>query len=150
MADRITRERRSWNMAQIRSTNTTPELLVRSALHRMGLRFRLHAPELPGHPDIVLPRWRVALFVHGCFWHRHPGCQFAYRPKSHIPFWERKFSQNLRRDQRHKQDLQDAGWRVVVIWECDARKPTRLQALLKKHFVGTQRRKSSDDAKVLG
>jgi DNA mismatch endonuclease (patch repair protein) len=140
MADRITKDRRSWNMAQIRSKNTTPELLVRSALHRMGLRFRLHAPKLPGHPDIVLPRWRVALFVHGCFWHRHPGCQLAYRPKSHVLFWERKFSQNVLRDQCRKQELQDAGWRVVVVWECDARKPTRLQALLKTHFVGTQKK----------
>ena len=118
MVDRISREHRSWNMSRIRSRDTNPELTVRSVLHRLGYRFRLHKPTLPGKPDIVLPKHHAVLLVHGCFWHRHPRCQFAYSPKSNQAFWMTKFSQNIARDVRNKRALRKMGWRVLVIWEC--------------------------------
>ena len=116
--DRLTRKHRSWNMSRIRGKDTTPELVVRSALHRMGFRFRLHKKDLPGRPDIVLSRYRTAVFVHGCFWHRHPGCTKAYTPKSRIHFWQSKFDQNVKRDVAVKDQLERLGWNVVVVWEC--------------------------------
>lgn len=118
MVDRLTPERRSWNMSRIRGRDTKPELVVRKLLHEMGYRFRLHRADLPGRPDIVLPRHKTVVFVHGCYWHRHPGCRFAYTPKSRQGFWNAKFASNVARDQRNQFDLTDAGWRVVVIWEC--------------------------------
>jgi DNA mismatch endonuclease (patch repair protein) len=105
-------------MSAIRSKNTAPEHALRSALHRLGFRFRLNTRKLPGSPDIVLPRYRTAVFVHGCFWHRHPGCRFATTPASRREFWERKFKENVERDYRAQQKLRDAGWVVFVIWEC--------------------------------
>ena len=119
MTDRLTPERRSWNMSRIRGTNTKPELVVRKLLHEMGYRFRLHRADLPGRPDIVLPRHKTVVFVHGCYWHRHPGCRFAYTPKSRQSFWNAKFTSNVARDQRNQRDLKEAGWRVIVIWECE-------------------------------
>lgn len=116
--DRISRAHRSWNMSRIRAKDTVPELLVRSALHRLGYRFRLHKNDLPGRPDIVLPRWKVAIFVHGCFWHRHPNCKYAYTPQSKVGFWNRKFAQNVTRDRRKLRALKASGWKVVVLWEC--------------------------------
>lgn len=117
--DTISKERRSWNMSRIRSTDTRPEKAVRSLLHRMGYRFRLHRKDLPGRPDIVLPKHRTAIFVHGCFWHRHRRCQYAYTPKSRRDFWENKFAGNLARDKKARQMLRRLGWRVIVIWECE-------------------------------
>lgn len=105
-------------MAGIRGRNTAPERLVRSHLHRAGLRFRLHVRDLPGSPDIVLPRWRAVIFVHGCFWHRHAGCRYAYVPRSNRAFWQAKFAANVKRDRQKKVELRRAGWRVFVIWEC--------------------------------
>ena len=116
--DRLTRERRSWNMSRVRARDTKPELLVRSVLHRLGFRFTLHAHRLPGRPDIVLPRHRTVVLVHGCFWHRHHGCRFAYTPKSNVTFWISKFRQNVARDSQNKRELRRLGWRVVVVWEC--------------------------------
>src|SRR5262245_33195523 len=116
--DRLTRERRSWNMSRIRGRNTRVEVVVRSVLHGLGFRFRLHGPRLPGHPDIVLSRHRTVVFVHGCFWHRHRRCQLAYTPKSHLAFWSDKFSANVARDFRNRRQLRRLGWRVVVMWEC--------------------------------
>lgn len=118
--DRLTRERRSWNMSRIRSRDTKPELLVRSVLHRLGFRFRLNSVRLPGRPDVVLTRHRTAVFVHGCFWHRHAYCRFAYQPKSNVGFWTEKFGQNVARDSRNKRALRRLGWRVFVVWECQA------------------------------
>ena len=106
-------------MSRIRNRDTEPERIVRSWLHKAGYRFRLHRRDLPGTPDIVLPKHRIAIFVHGCFWHRHPGCRFAYTPKSRVEFWEKKFKENVERDQRKQKTLEDAGWRVVVVWECE-------------------------------
>jgi DNA mismatch endonuclease (patch repair protein) len=124
--DSISKERRSWNMSRIRSKNTRPELLVRSILHRSGYRFRLHSRGLPGHPDIVLPKWKTVVFVHGCFWHRHKGCRFAYSPKSRKAFWRKKFRENMKRDVRKAEALTSSGWTVVTVWECELARPARL------------------------
>jgi len=107
-------------MSRIRGKDTAPEVLVRSLLHRMGYRFRLHRSDLPGRPDIVLPRYRTVVFVHGCYWHRHPGCKYAYTPKSRTDFWKKKFRDNVRRDRRSRQELEVAGWTVLIVWECEA------------------------------
>lgn len=114
-------------MSRIRSSNTSPELALRRAMHAIGFRFRLHRKDLPGKPDIVLPRYRAAIFVHGCFWHRHDGCKVASTPKSNTEFWVEKFDRNVTRDARAKQMLEEQGWRVIVVWECElgsARKAT--------------------------
>lgn len=95
-------------------------------LHRMGYRFRLHRRDLPGSPDIILPKYQTALFVHGCFWHRHKGCKFAYTPKSRKRFWQEKFARNVERDRQATKELRGLGWRVVVVWECELRSPERL------------------------
>ena len=124
--DRISKQHRSWNMSRIRGRNTKPELVVRSLLHRMGYRFRLHRRDLPGRPDVVLPRHRTAVLIHGCFWHRHAGCKFAYTPKSRPQFWGRKFEGNQHRDQVVRQELARLGWNVVVVWECEVRDLVRL------------------------
>jgi DNA mismatch endonuclease, patch repair protein len=116
--DTLTPERRSWNMSRIRGKNTRPELTVRSLLHRMGYRFRLHNTTLPGKPDIVLPRYKTVVFVHGCFWHRHPGCRYAYTPKTRLQFWQRKFDSNVRRDQQAARQLTERGWNQLTLWEC--------------------------------
>jgi DNA mismatch endonuclease (patch repair protein) len=118
MADIVDKAQRSRMMAAITGKNTKPERLVRSHLHRAGLRFRLHARGLPGRPDIVLPRWHAVVFVHGCFWHRHGGCRRATTPSSNRRFWNRKFRENVERDRRNLTVLRRAGWRVYVIWEC--------------------------------
>ncbi len=132
--DRISKEHRSWNMSRIRGRDTGPEKIVRSVLHRMGYRFRLHRRDLPGRPDIVLPKHNAVVFVHGCFWHRHPRCPFAYKPKTRARFWSRKFAENVARDRRVRRSLLKLGWRVIVVWECEAREPialaTRLAAAL--------------------
>lgn len=130
MTDRLSRERRSWNMSRIRSRDTKPEKIVRSILHRMGYRFRLHQRYLPGSPDIVLPRYRVAIFVHGCFWHRHVGCRYAYTPKSRSVFWTKKFKDNVERDKRNHYRLKLQNWYVEVIWECETTDPNHLTARL--------------------
>lgn len=118
MTDIISKEKRSWNMSRIKGKDTKPELIVRSLLHKMGYRFRLHEKDLPGRPDIVLPKYRTVIFVHGCFWHRHEGCKFAYTPKSRVDFWEKKFSDNAERDKKTSEELARAGWKIVIVWEC--------------------------------
>lgn len=116
--DRLSKEHRSWNMSQIRDRDTKPEKTVRSILHKLGYRFRLHRKNLPGRPDIVLPRFQTVIFVHGCYWHRHKGCKYVYAPKTRIEFWQRKFDENIARDKRTLESLRNQGWRVLVIWEC--------------------------------
>lgn len=106
-------------MSRIRSRDTGPELRLRSLLHRAGFRFRLHARKLPGRPDIVLPKYRTAIFVHGCFWHRHSGCRNATTPSTRAEFWREKFERNMRRDARNRTDLEAAGWTVLTVWECE-------------------------------
>lgn len=132
MVDRLSREHRSWNMGRIRAKNTAPELVVRRLLHRLGYRFRLHRRDLPGSPDIVLPKWNTVVFVHGCFWHRHEGCRFAYTPKSRIEFWTGKFLQNQERDRRHVERLSEDGWRVLTVWECETGDERQLSGRLDK------------------
>ncbi|WP_298372290.1 DNA mismatch endonuclease Vsr [uncultured Bradyrhizobium sp.] len=115
VVDRITRSRM---MAGIRGKNTKPELVLRHALHRLGLRYRLHVSTLPGRPDIVMPKYRAIVQVQGCFWHRHEGCSFATIPASNIKFWDSKFAETIRRDHRNLEALRRLGWRVAVVWEC--------------------------------
>lgn len=118
MADIVDAATRSRMMSGIRSRNTKPEKLVRSFLHRQGFRFRLHVRELPGKPDIVLPRYRAVIFVHGCFWHRHENCRHATIPKSNTAFWLEKFASNAVRDATVKRQLEISGWQVLTIWSC--------------------------------
>lgn len=130
MTDVISRVRRSELMSRIRGSDTKPEFAVRRGLHRAGFRFRLHQGRLPGRPDLVLARYRAVIFVHGCFWHRHRGCPLAYRPKSRTGFWSEKFRQNRARDRRQERELREAGWRVLVVWECGLRSaPDRMNTM---------------------
>jgi DNA mismatch endonuclease (patch repair protein) len=115
--DIISEAHRSWNMAQIKSADTSPEVMVRSALHRRGFRFRKNVKDLPGKPDIVLPKYGTVIFVHGCFWHRHK-CSRASTPKSNVLFWDAKFKRNVENDKKHARELRRLGWRVITIWEC--------------------------------
>ncbi|MBB2156534.1 DNA mismatch endonuclease Vsr [Gluconacetobacter diazotrophicus] len=137
MADTLTRERRSWNMSRIKGRNTRPELVLRSLLHRAGFRFRLHAKQLPGRPDIILPRYRTAIFVHGCFWHRHPGCRYATTPSTRREFWQTKFDGNVSRDARNQAALEAAGWTVLTVWECELKSDAEGVA----HRLATELRK---------
>ena len=114
---------RSRNMAAIKAGNTKPELLVRKALHAAGFRFRLHSKTISGTPDLVLPRYCIAVFVHGCFWHGH-GCKKDHEPRTNRPYWSAKIERNVARDRRVKESIEAAGWHVVVIWECQAREGT--------------------------
>lgn len=132
--DRISEEHRSWNMSRIRSKNTKPELKVRSVLHNMGYRFRLHSNKLPGKPDIVLSKYRTVIFVHGCFWHRHTDCKLAYTPKSRIDFWETKFQNNIERHEEVVVQLEKLGWRVLTIWECETSTPQYIKEILVKQL----------------
>ncbi len=130
MTDIVDSQRRSELMRGIRGRDTAPELAVRRIAHRMGLRFRLHRKDLPGRPDLVLPKHRLAVLVHGCFWHRHEDCRYAYTPKSRVVFWTEKFAQNIARDRRNEQALRNLGWRVLVIWECETRDEENIEQRL--------------------
>lgn len=144
MTDIISPEHRSWNMSRIRGRDTTPERSVRSVLHRLGYRFRLHDKSLPGRPDIVLRKYGAVIFVHGCFWHRHPGCKYAYVPKSRESFWKEKFARNVARDEKAQRRLADAGWGVIIAWECETRNvellARRLDDLLKGRRMTTEKK----------
>lgn len=122
MADVVSAEVRSRMMAGIRGRNTRPELLLRRELHARGLRFRLHRKDLPGSPDLVFPRYKAVVFVHGCFWHRHDDCRYASTPATRTEFWQKKFAANVARDRKVESDLTTLGWRVAVVWECALRK----------------------------
>ena len=121
MADRLTAEKRSWNMSRIRGKDTSIEVQVRKSLFSKGFRFRKNDKRLPGKPDIVLPKYRTVIFVHGCFWHRHPGCKYATTPSSNTVFWENKFLKNTENDKKWNDELTANGWRVLVVWECEIR-----------------------------
>ena len=121
MVDVVDKATRSRMMSGIRSQNTSPEIRLRKALHRLGWRFRLHASKLPGSPDIVLPSRKIAIFVHGCFWHRHANCHWCTTPSSNAGFWAAKFAANLERDHRNQLALAEAKWRVAIAWECGLR-----------------------------
>jgi DNA mismatch endonuclease (patch repair protein) len=119
MADRLSPEARSANMSKVGNKNTKPELLVRRVLHRAGYRFRLHRGDLPGSPDVVLPRWRTAVFVNGCFWHGHEGCRRSKLPSTRTEFWQTKVERNRERDGIAKEGLEKLGYKVVTLWECE-------------------------------
>ena len=133
MSDIFTKTQRSSCMSRIRGKNTKPEILVRKGLHARGFRFRLNDRRLPGSPDIVLPKWGVAIMVNGCFWHGHKGCRYATRPKSNVEFWEAKIARNRHRDEVTTAHLEALGWHVITVWECElkgsAESQVRLDAL---------------------
>ena len=130
MSDTLSQTQRSYNMSRIRGKNTKPEILVRKGLHARGFRFRLHNKKLPGCPDIVLPKYGVAIMVNGCFWHGHKGCRYATKPKSNMQFWELKIRRNMHRDEVTDAHLEALGWHVITIWECELRKNTQLEVRL--------------------
>lgn len=117
-------------MRAVKQANTSPEMIVRRALFGQGYRYRVHAKNLPGTPDIVFPRRRIAVFVHGCFWHRHAGCRLATTPKTRAAFWNSKFRRNQERDATVRQSLEAAGWKVVEVWECDVKTGTFISPLI--------------------
>lgn len=126
-------------MRQVKGRDTSPEKIVRSLLHRMGYRFRLQRDDLPGKPDIVLPRFKTVVFVNGCFWHRHSGCKRATTPATNVDYWQTKFERNVARDARNQAELEKMGWRVVIVWECELKDKTtlekRLDDYLKSSYV---------------
>ena len=130
--DIVSADRRSAMMSGIRGRDTKPELTVRSLAHRLGYRFRLHRRDLPGTPDLVFPGRKKIIFVHGCFWHRHPGCRFAYQPKSNVETWRAKFETNIARDVRVREQLDRTGWDVLVVWECETGDIEMLTSKLRK------------------
>lgn len=134
MADFVSKSERSRMMSSVKSRDTKPEVRVRSAAHQLGLRFRLHRKDLPGRPDLVFPRWRVVIFVHGCFWHQHSGCSRATIPQSNHEFWREKFRKNMERDAQNLRDLIELGWRPEIIWECETKSRDQLIDRLKTIF----------------
>ena len=137
--DSVSPEKRSQVMASVRSRDTRPELAVRTLFHKLGFRFRLRGKGLPCKPDLVLPRYRVAVFVHGCFWHRHQGCPNTRTPKSRVEFWTEKFETNVRRDRENLLALEALGWHYFVIWECELKDVSALQARILGYFEGLGR-----------
>jgi DNA mismatch endonuclease (patch repair protein) len=132
MADKLSIQQRSWNMSRIRSADTKPEIIVRQAVHAMGYRFRLHRRDLPGRPDIVLPRHSKVVFVHGCFWHRHSCREGRRRPKSRLDYWIPKIEGNVTRDRRARRALRRLGWDVLVVWECQTKDQDLLESRLQR------------------
>ena len=141
MRDRLTSQHRSWNMSRIRGKDTLPEKRVRSELHRMGYRFRVHRKDLPGIPDIVFVSRRVVLFVHGCFWHRHRGCKNCTTPKNNREFWVQKLEANAARDKTNRHALRKLGWRTLVVWECQTESTTSLRQVIAKLSTELNRNK---------
>ena len=137
MPDTLSPAERSRRMGLVRGKNTSPELAVRSIVHRLGYRYALHAKDLPGAPDLVFRKRRRVIFVHGCFWHRHSkkSCRLARLPKSRLDFWLPKLESNQIRDMRHRKALRAAGWRILVVWECDLRHKEQLENILRS-FLG--------------
>lgn len=127
--DVLTPEQRIKNMQAIKGKNTRPELIVRKILHNHGYRFRLHRKDLPGKPDIVLPKYKTVIFVNGCFWHRHLGCKYAAMPSTNRDFWRKKFEDNIQRDTLKQNELKKAGWKVIIIWSCEINRMKRTGVL---------------------
>jgi DNA mismatch endonuclease (patch repair protein) len=121
-------------MAQVKGKDTSPEMNVRRLLHSMGYRFRLHRKDLPGNPDIVLPKHKKVIFVHGCFWHGHKGCPRSKRPSTNVEFWNNKLSGNIERDRKNLAALRKLGWKPYVIWECQAKDAVGLTRMIRKFF----------------
>lgn len=129
---------RSRIMRAVGQKHTGPEMAVRRILHALGYRFRVQRRDLPGSPDIVLPKYKTAIFVHGCFWHRHPGCKKTTTPKTRVPFWTEKFERNVARDREKESALREMGWQVLVVWECEAKDATQLTAILSSALRNTE------------
>ena len=127
--DCLTPEQRKRNMSAIKGRDTKPEILLRKLLHSLGYRFRIQRKDLPGRPDIVLPRYKTAIFVNGCFWHRHEGCKLASTPSTNSDFWQKKFAANVERDTRNYAALKALGWHVVIIWECEVKEILRSKVI---------------------
>jgi DNA mismatch endonuclease (patch repair protein) len=125
MTDNVDKSTRSRMMSGIRGKDTKPEKVIRSALHSAGFRYRVHVSDLPGKPDLVFPKYKAVILVHGCFWHRHTGCWWSTTPSSNKEFWTVKFAQNVRRDAHDIRDLRKLGWRIAVVWECALRLPRK-------------------------
>lgn len=135
MADTFSPEERSRIMARVKSKGTKPEVIVRKWLHKHGFRFRLHSKHLPGKPDICLPKHQTVIFVHGCFWHRHAECAQATMPASNVEYWKSKFERNVKRDNTKKLELEKAGWKVLVLWECEVKSGTFINKLLESFNI---------------
>lgn len=131
-------EQRRRLMGRVKATNSKPEMQVRRLAHALGYRFRLHVRELPGTPDLIFPRHRKAIFVHGCFWHRHTDCYRATMPKTRADYWQRKFADNVERDARRLRELKGMGWRVLVVWECETNDLPRLRRRLGAFLAGVR------------
>jgi len=142
MSDKLTPEKRSWNMSRIKGKDTKIEVEVRKYLFSKGYRFRKNDKRYPGKPDIVLPKYHVAIFVHGCFWHRHEGCKDVTTPKTRTEFWLEKFDKNVKNDQIKQEKLRELGWKVIVIWECELKRSFQEtmdkveKELTRKLFIG--------------
>ncbi len=129
MVDKFSKDTRSYIMSRVKNKDTKPEILVRSYLFSKGLRFRKNDKRYPGRPDIVLPKYKTIVFVHGCFWHRHEGCKYATMPKSNVDFWKNKFYRNQERDEHNKKLLEEMCWNVITVWECQLKKNKQEQTL---------------------
>ena len=134
MADKFSKETRSYNMSQIKCKDTKPEIMVRKYLFSRGLRFRKNDKRYPGTPDIVLPKYNTVVFVHGCFWHLHDGCKYAVMPKSNVDFWEKKLYGNRERDKKNMQQLEEMGWNIITVWECQLKKD-KIEQTLKELYA---------------
>ena len=132
MTDVFTKEKRSWIMSRVKGRDTKPEILVRSMVHRMGFRFRVHQRDLPGNPDIVLARYSKIIFVNGCFWHGHKRCKRSKRPATNKRFWNKKLDGNIERDKRFRRKLHRMGWKVLVVWQCETLMPEKLLRKLER------------------
>jgi DNA mismatch endonuclease (patch repair protein) len=132
-------EERSKNMAAIRSKDTKPEIYFRKLLFAQGYRYSLNSKKIPGHPDIYLQKYNTAIFIHGCFWHRHFGCQYAYMPKTRVEFWQKKFEANVKRDYVVRMELQDKGIKCLIVWECTVKRMKRNQVDCEKYLKMTER-----------
>lgn len=129
MVDKVSKETRSYIMSRIKGKDTKPEILVRSYLFSRGLRFRKNDKRYPGSPDIVLPKYNTIVFVHGCFWHLHEGCKYASIPKSNVDYWKKKLYRNKERDESNLKELENMGWNVIIVWECELKKNKREETL---------------------
>jgi DNA mismatch endonuclease, patch repair protein len=142
VADVVDKAKRSQMMAGIQGKNTKPEMTIRKALHAAGIRYRLHVADLPGKPDLVFPKYKAAVLVHGCFWHRHRNCWWCTNPSTNEAFWSAKFDENVRRDEKNLTDLENLGWRVATVWECALRiqAPTSVADTVRNWLEGSARR----------
>ena len=140
MVDKFSKKTRSYNMSQIKSKDTKPEIIVRKYLFSKGLRFRKNDKRYPGSPDIVLPKYNTVVFINGCFWHLHDGCKYAVMPKSNVEYWKKKLYRNKERDKQNQKELEKMGWNVITVWECQLKKDNREETLEKLYTQITSKK----------